>query len=119
MKLTAAAAVFPVADLRASLRFFIDKLGFHEEFSYEDVYAGIERDHCLVHLSRQGNLNTSEPGTATLYVFCDDARAIYDDIVARGAKPDGPPTDYPYGMCDFVVRDIDGNRITFGSPIKK
>lgn len=117
MKLTAAAPVFPVADLDASVRFFVDKLGFHEEFRYEGIYAGIERDHCLIHLSKQSNPNTSAPGTATLYVFCDDARAIYDDVIARGARPDGPPKDYPYGMRDFMVRDLDGNRLSFGSPI--
>ena len=33
---------------------------------------------------------------------------------ARGARVIKPPADYAYGMRDFDVTDLDGNRITFG-----
>ena len=115
MGLTGAATVMPVRDLDASLRFYTDVLGFRQEFRF-DSYAGVERDGCLIHLSLQGNPNTSAPGSGTIYIFCDDVDSIYRAAVEQGAAVDGEPKDYPYGMRDFVALDPDANKLSFGSP---
>jgi hypothetical protein len=38
---------------------------------------------------------------------------------ARGARVLNAPKDYPYGLRDFDLDDLDGNRLTFGMGIKK
>jgi len=40
---------------------------------------------------------------------------IYREVIERGAACDGPPAKREYGMRDFVVRDPDGNVLTFGA----
>jgi hypothetical protein len=32
----------------------------------------------------------------------------------RGARVLGEPNDYPCGMRDFAIRDLDGNQLVFG-----
>ncbi|MEM9368187.1 MAG: VOC family protein [Planctomycetota bacterium] len=115
MKITAFAPVIPVSDVDAAIRFFTQKLGFRQEFRFGD-YAGVERDECLLHLSLVGNPNTGALGSASVYLFCDDVDAIYEDLVQRKVVVLSEPKDYAYGMRDFVVADADGNRFTFGMP---
>ncbi|MEM7577531.1 MAG: VOC family protein [Planctomycetota bacterium] len=115
MKISNAAAVFPVSDLDASLRYFVEVLGFEEDFRVGD-YAGIKHGGCCLHLSAHTNPNTGESGTGSVYVFCDEVDAYHAEITRRGAAADGPPQTYDYGMRDFIVRDPDGNQLSFGAP---
>ena len=118
MKITAAASVVPVTNLDASIQFYTESLGFKQEFRY-GKYAGLERGNCLLHLSQHANLNSGKPGSATVYVFCDDADSIYNEVIGRGVTVTSEPQDYPYGMRDFEAFDLDGNRFVFGSPTKE
>ncbi|MFG0250487.1 MAG: VOC family protein [Phycisphaeraceae bacterium JB051] len=112
MKINSSAAVLPVSDLDASLRYFIDVLGFAEDFRFEQ-YAGIKRDDCCIHLSAH-----DKPGSGKVYIFCDDVDGYFADITKQGASTDDEPKDYAYGMRDFITRDPDGNQLTFGAPTK-
>jgi catechol 2,3-dioxygenase-like lactoylglutathione lyase family enzyme len=118
MKITGAATVLPVTDIGVSLRFYVNMLGFKEVFRYPN-YAGIEREECTLHLSHESNPNTGEPGTGTVYIFCDEVDEFYRQLIERGAKLNSQPKDYAYGMRDFVIDDPDGNRLTFGAPSVK
>jgi uncharacterized glyoxalase superfamily protein PhnB len=40
--------------------------------------------------------------------------ALYEELEARGARLLGAPKDYPYGMRDFDLLDLDGNQLSFG-----
>lgn len=40
------------------------------------------------------------------------------EMKARGARTLGEPKDYPYGMRDFNVLDLDGNELCFGMESK-
>ena len=115
MKITGAATVLPVSDIDASLRFYMEVLGFSQEFRFGE-YAGVERDGCLIHLSLHTNPNAGEPGSGAIYIFCDKVDDFYAEATQRGAIVEGEPRDYPYGMRDFVLLDPDENRISFGSP---
>jgi catechol 2,3-dioxygenase-like lactoylglutathione lyase family enzyme len=118
VKITGSAVVMPVGDVDASLKFYVEVLGFHEEFRFGN-YAGVERDGCMIHLSMKDNPNTSEPGTGTVYIFCDEVDGFFAEVTGKGAKVKGEPEDYPYAMRDFVLLDPDGNRLTFGAPAGK
>lgn len=117
MKIHGAAAVLPVSDLDASLRYFVDVLGFSEDFRFGQ-YAGIKRDDCCLHLSAHGNPNTGTPGTGSVYFFCDEVDDYFAAITQRCATTDGEPKNYDYGMRDFITRDPDGNQLSFGAPVE-
>lgn len=114
MNILSAASVFPVSDLEASLRFFIDVLGFREDFRF-GPYAGIKRDNCRLHLSAHRNPDIGGPGSAAVYIICDEVDGYFANISERGAVCDGAPEDCDYGMRDFIVHDPDGNQLTFGT----
>ena len=40
--------------------------------------------------------------------------ALYQELKSRGARTLDEPRDYPYGMRDFNVQDLDGNDLCFG-----
>jgi len=115
MKINSAATVFTVSNLDASLRYYVDMLGFREDFRFGQ-YAGIAREECRIHLSQQGNPNASQPGSGAVYIFCDEVDGYFAEITARGAQAVEAPKDYEYGMRDFFMRDPDGNQVSFGSP---
>src|SRR4249920_4156329 len=49
-RLTYIAPVLRVRDLKRSLAFYRDQLGFGLDFCYEDFYASVSRDGCHLHL---------------------------------------------------------------------
>ncbi|GAA3128701.1 hypothetical protein GCM10017600_85220 [Streptosporangium carneum] len=55
------------------------------------------------------------PGTFGAYVVTDAPDEVFARAVAAGARPVREPYDTDYGSRDFVVRDPEGNRWSFGT----
>jgi uncharacterized glyoxalase superfamily protein PhnB len=118
-KLSAAAPVFVVQDVRRSLEHYRNVFGFRTEFTHGEPasYAGLERDGVILHLqaARDSKLNA---GQSAIYVFVTDVDALHRELKSRGARIVNGPKDYPYGMRDFDVQDLDGNSLCFGMESK-
>lgn len=115
MKVSAASTVFQVKDLPASLRFYCEVLGFQKEFEF-GPYAGLHFGECYLHLCSHTTWKRPLGGGAVV-VFADEVDAYCAAVKERGAEIVLKPTDEPYGMRDFAVRDPDGNVLTFGCPL--
>ncbi|HXS12032.1 MAG TPA: glyoxalase superfamily protein [Acidobacteriaceae bacterium] len=116
--------VFHVTDVEASLRFYVDRLGFTNPWRYDEhgkVYvAQVERQGCAIILAGtwpekagKGLLFVSlnvEPQTpeATIAAL-DDLRA---ELEARGVAI----TEGSWGYRLLVVDDPDGNQLFFNYP---
>jgi len=113
--LVGAATVFVVSDIAKSLAYYRDALGFNVTFEYGQplFYACLCRDEVALHLLA-ANKTKQLPGNGGLCVFVKDVDAIHAELVERGAKVIKPPQDYDYGMRDFDLVDLDGNRLTYG-----
>jgi uncharacterized glyoxalase superfamily protein PhnB len=128
-----AAPVLGVRNVRRAAEHWRDMLGFHldpesgvfDAFGSEPdgVYAIVERGACTVHFQiRRGAVAaaTSGPRPALerdVYVYVHDVAALHAELVARGAKLQGPPANAPYGFREIVAEDLDGHRVTFGQPL--
>ena len=55
------------------------------------------------------------PGSAAVYVVCDDPDAILARATALGAEVVRPMEDAEYGSRGFSIRDAEGNRWSFGT----
>jgi len=112
--LKGSAPVFAVADIAASLVHYRDVLGFQVSFEWGDplFYVCLCRDEVALHLvsSRGGRA----PGQSVLCVFVTDVDALHAEFAGLGAKVTGPPQTHDYGMRDFDVLDLDGNRLIYG-----
>jgi hypothetical protein len=38
----------------------------------------------------------------------------YEELGSHGARVLDEPKDYPFGMRDFSIKDLDGNQLSFG-----
>jgi len=54
------------------------------------------------------------PGT-WLSVFVHDVDALYEDYQRRGAIIRQAPTNFPWGIREMNVEDLDGHRLRMGS----
>lgn len=52
-------------------------------------------------------------GIGSSEVYVSNADALYEELLAKGAKTQGPPVSRPWDLRDFRVIDLEGNRITF------
>jgi uncharacterized glyoxalase superfamily protein PhnB len=113
-----AAPVFVVDDVKRSLEHYRKALGFRVEFTHGDPasYAGIERDNVTLHLQTARD-SRRKAGHSAIYVFVTDVDELHRELKSRGARIVNEPRDYPYGMRDFDVQDLDGNSLCFGAAL--
>ena len=118
--LCGAATVFVVQDVTRSVEHYRDVLGFHTEFTYGQptFYAGVERDGVAIHLQADSETKR-QPEHGGVNVFVTDVDALYQELKARGARTLNEPKDYPYGMRDFDITDLDGKQLCFGMQSKQ
>jgi uncharacterized glyoxalase superfamily protein PhnB len=116
--------VLHVSSVEASLRFYMDQLGFTVPWRYEEEgrarVAQVDRQSCALILSDQWpekvgkglmfiSLNV-EPETRETYIATLDA--LRAELVARGV----PVKDGQWGYRLLVVEDLDGNQLFFNYP---
>ena len=109
--------VFHVSDIDASVRFYTGVLGFSQSFRY-GTYVGLKLGCCEIHLCPPGEKD-SRTGGGNAYIICDEVDEYFQKIKAAGATPASEPGDRMYGMKDFIVRDLDGNQVSFGCDNEK
>ena len=114
-----------VTDIEASLRFYVDGLGFRLKNEWRPANAGGRIQWCLLQLGDASLMlqEYAHPGGApdvplgqgvSICFLCDDALAIYHDVIARGVAAKRPFVGN--GLWVTSVQDPDGYRLDFESP---
>ena len=106
------APVLHVANVEATAAFYRDVLGFTCDFG-DEAYAVVWRDNSAIHFVR----GDGSPTGVHLFQWVKDVDAYFREIVERGAEVTAEPTNQPYGLREFGVRDINGVEIVFGQDI--
>jgi uncharacterized glyoxalase superfamily protein PhnB len=106
---------FPVADVLAAVDFYTTRLGFSPGFTWGDpvTMAGVNLGDVSVHLMR----GTPNPAGPSAYFVVGDADELYAFHHASGVEIVEPPGDRPYGLRDYMVRDLYGYELSFGHNI--
>ena len=114
VRLSRIAPELPVADLRESLAYYEQKLGFRIAMTMPDrEYAIVERDDVAIHLFRDNARDCSPVG---IHVFTADLDALHAELQQRGASVTQEIRRKPWGNRDFRVLDDSGNVIKFTEP---
>jgi predicted enzyme related to lactoylglutathione lyase len=102
--------ILRVEDMQASLRFYVDVLGFENAPWGSDDFTSINRQGGGIYLSKgdQGHRG------AWLWIGVDDVQRLYEQLKARGVPIRLEPTNFPWAL-EMQVEDPDGNVIRFGS----
>jgi uncharacterized glyoxalase superfamily protein PhnB len=107
--------VLTVRDASLSLRFYVDRLGFAEDWRYEEEgrlrVVQVSREGCELILSDQW---PEDAGRGRMVVSLDpvDFERLLADAAARGVEV----TAGQWGHALAVVEDPDGNRLWFPRP---
>jgi catechol 2,3-dioxygenase-like lactoylglutathione lyase family enzyme len=108
-----AVPIFNVRDVPRSIAYYVDKLGFHKEWDWGTpaTFACVFRDNVRIFLCQGAQ---GAPGT-WLSVFVHDVDALHEDYRQRGAIIRQAPTNFPWGLREMNVEDLDGHRLRLGS----
>jgi catechol 2,3-dioxygenase-like lactoylglutathione lyase family enzyme len=116
--------VFACPDLRQTVKFYTEKLGFRSARHYDKVenFATLYRDEIEFVLvqARQGDVlsNTQRYGAGyDAYIdpaTVDGVDAVYEEYSARGVKILSKPHMTAYGSYEFAIEDVDGRQIGIG-----
>ena len=110
MQLGQAVPELPVLDVEIAQAYFRDRLGFKIEWLYPGGEIGaVSHGDCAIFFRR-----TDEPiHPGTFWIFTDDVDAVLSDLQARGANIVEPIEDKPWGLRQFTIADLNGNRFHF------
>ena len=100
----------PVADVQTAQRYYRDVLGFEIGWLEpgKDIGAVSRGNVAIFFRRRQGPF---EP--AVHWVFAGDIDATYEELRSSGAKIVEPLETKPWGLRQFTLEDLDGNRFYF------
>jgi uncharacterized glyoxalase superfamily protein PhnB len=100
----------PVEDVERAQQHYRDALGFEIGWLYPGGDIGaVSRDEVAIFFRRR--VRPFEP--AVHWVFAAELDATYQELRSRGAQIVEPLEQKPWGLRQFTVEDIDGNRFYF------
>ncbi len=115
--------LFYASDLRATEDFY-RKCGFDVQESPDGVQIKMG-DFTLAFIDEKTTSIQNESGKTPkglgiyTYVEVDDADRHFATVKQNGITPRTEPKTWPWGKREFVVKDPDGYKIVFYSPVKK
>lgn len=101
-----------VNDIATAVEFYTKKLGFATGFTWGDppTFAGLNLGKVQIFLQK----GTPNPKGSMVYFLVGDADQLYEFHRAQGVEVAEPIADRPYGIRDYVVRDLHGYCLSFG-----
>jgi catechol 2,3-dioxygenase-like lactoylglutathione lyase family enzyme len=106
--------IFRVANLPRAIDHY-ERLGFKTS-KHDDGYAFAHRNDLTIHLAESNE--PAAAGPSGLYIHVNDADELAAAWRKAGLVVEGPD-DTDYGKREGVHVDPDGNRIRFGSPLRR
>jgi uncharacterized glyoxalase superfamily protein PhnB len=107
---------FYVVDINTSIAWYKDFLGYECTFKVRDEditpYAIVSKGDISIHLAHDPT--GTHIGAGFCYIETDDVVSIYDELNGAGVIFVREIEDSAYGMRDFVIKDYEGNKISFG-----
>lgn len=104
----------PLSDVPAGVAYYQKALGFRINYAQGDLGVMYRDDVTILLIAR----TEGHTGIGSCEAYVRDADALYAELVARGANVQGEPVSHPWGLRDFRVLDLEGNRITFAQPFE-
>ncbi|MCG8595000.1 MAG: ankyrin repeat domain-containing protein [Kiloniellales bacterium] len=108
-----AVPILNVKNVPSSIAYYVEKLGFQKEWDWGTPpgFACVHRDDVRIFLCQDGQ---GAPGM-WISIFVHDVDALHEDYKRKGAIIRQAPTDFPWGVREMNVEDLDGHRLRLGS----
>jgi len=105
--------ILRVQNMEASVRFYVDLLGFRNANWGTADFTSVNRDRAGIYLCCGGQ----GLGKAWVWIGVDDVEKLHEEYKSRGVTIRLPPTNYPWAL-EMQVEDPDGNVLRIGSEPK-
>lgn len=105
--------ILRVENMSASVRYYVETLGFTNADWGTDDFTAVTRDRAGIYLCQGGQ---GQPGTWA-WIGVEDVGALYEEYRKSGAKIRHKPENYPWAY-EMKVEDPDGHILRFGSDPK-
>ena len=109
------------SDLKRTLTYFDEQLGFETQFEYgsPSFYAGAIRDGMFIFFRHIDELPPMAPNKyddelLDAYLRVESVKALYQEFAGRTVEFHRELADMPWGFTEFVVKDLDGRLLCFG-----
>lgn len=110
--------LFPQPDVKKAAEFYRSKLGFEIGFIYDEDYAGVIRDNCVIHFWKCDDKKIAE--NTSCRVQTNDIDTLYEEYTACDViHPNGKLEEKPWGYKEFAILDEAGNLITFAEEFEQ
>jgi len=117
--ITSAIPVIAVSDSIRSEEYYCKVLGFQKKFAYrpdsnkpDPCYLGVARDGVWLHLQ---SFKRERAGMTDAFLWVTDVDLLHEEVSARGAVVQLPPTNQTWGTRETGIRDPDGNVLVFAT----
>jgi catechol 2,3-dioxygenase-like lactoylglutathione lyase family enzyme len=104
------APILSVKDMTASVRYYVEILGFKNADWGSNDFTSVNRDSAGIYLCRGGQ---GQPGT-WIWVGVGDVEALYEEYKSKGAMIRNGLQNYPWAR-EMKVQDPDGHVLRFAS----
>jgi catechol 2,3-dioxygenase-like lactoylglutathione lyase family enzyme len=103
---------FLVPDVSAAADYYVNTLGFSLLFNAPEI-AGLDLGGVSLHLMQ----GTPGPAGCSVYFVIGDADELYEFHRSNGVEIIDGPSDKPYELRDYRIRDLNGYELVFGHRI--
>ena len=100
------------SDVKRSLRFYTEVLGFESKWEWDDppTFGGVSKNSVEIFFCKEGQ---GHPGT-WLSIMIDNVDELFERITEKEGKIISAPENMEWGLREMVVEDPDGHRIRSG-----
>jgi uncharacterized glyoxalase superfamily protein PhnB len=115
--------ILNVKDVAASLRYYIETLGFELAFAWcpegsvVPTFGEVVRGAAMIMLAQ------NDQGGPGMWIYVDvptrvELDRLHAEYTRRGARIAQPPEDRPWGRREMRVHDLDGHTLRLGAPLE-
>lgn len=101
----------PVKNLRETLDYYRDTLGFYDEWTFGEKDGGMRRDNLrLLFFENESHVTLINHQNHRLPIlwFVENVEDIFDEFQERKIKMADTLKEHPYGLKEFSFIDING-----------
>ena len=115
-------AHLPVKNLRATLEYYRDTLGFYDEWTFGKKDGGIRRDELRLLFAEDDGFAediNNDKHRLPLMWFVDDIEQVLSEFRQKNIKLADDLRVHPYGLKEFAFVDINGYYIRVAEQAEK
>ena len=112
----------PVKNLRVTLDYYRDKLGFYDEWTLGDKDGGIRRDDLMLLFAEDddftGDINNSQHRLPLMW-FVDNIEQVLSEFKQRNIELADDLKVHPYGLREFAFVEVNGYYIRVAEGVER